>query len=71
MMPVSLVGYQRAWLRQDILAGLTLAAVAIPETMGYASMAQMPVITCAMVPDRQAPSRRTGRGHDEAMWALE
>ncbi|HEY6568956.1 MAG TPA: SulP family inorganic anion transporter [Candidatus Limnocylindrales bacterium] len=29
----------------DIAAGATLAALAIPETMGYASMAQMPVIT--------------------------
>jgi SulP family sulfate permease len=29
----------------DVAAGATLAALAIPETMGYASMAQMPVIT--------------------------
>ena len=43
--PASLRGYQRAWLRTDILAGVTLAAVAIPETMGYTSIAQVPIVT--------------------------
>jgi MFS superfamily sulfate permease-like transporter len=37
-------GYQPAWLRSDILAGLTLAAVAIPETMGYPSIARVTVV---------------------------
>ncbi len=37
--------YQRSWLGGDIIAGVTLAAVAIPETMGYTSIAQTPVIT--------------------------
>ena len=41
--PESLRGYQRSWLKADIIAGLTLAAVAIPETMGYTSIAQVPV----------------------------
>ena len=44
-MPVGLRGYQRSWLSRDVLAGLTLAAVAIPETMGYTSIAQVPVVT--------------------------
>src|SRR3954451_3836103 len=43
--PASLRGYRRAWLRTDVLAGVTLAAVAIPETMGYTSIAQVPVVT--------------------------
>ncbi|MFH8250783.1 SulP family inorganic anion transporter [Microbacterium sp. B2969] len=43
--PVSLRGYQRAWLGRDLLAGVTLAAVAIPEVMGYTSIAQTPVVT--------------------------
>ena len=43
--PESLRGYQPTWLRADIVAGLTLAAVAIPETMGYTSIAQVPVVT--------------------------
>ncbi len=37
--------YQRAWLRGDVVAGITLAAVAIPECMGYARIAGMPVVT--------------------------
>ena len=45
LVPVSLRGYQRPWLRTDIVAGLTLAAVAIPETMGYTSIAQTPIVT--------------------------
>jgi len=36
-------GYRRAWLGRDVIAGLTLAAVAIPESMGYASIARTPV----------------------------
>jgi SulP family sulfate permease len=37
--------YQRSWLRVDIVAGITLAALAIPEVMGYTKIAGMPVIT--------------------------
>ena len=37
--------YKREWLTKDIVAGITLAALAIPETMGYAKIAGMPVIT--------------------------
>src|SRR3954453_2029627 len=43
--PASLRGYQRSWLTTDVIAGATLAAVAIPETMGYTSIAQTPVVT--------------------------
>ena len=39
--PLSLRGYERSWVRADIVAGLTLAAVAVPETMGYTSIAQV------------------------------
>ncbi|KRF30296.1 SulP family inorganic anion transporter [Nocardioides sp. Soil805] len=45
LMPESLRGYQRAWLVRDVVAGLTLAAVAIPEVMGYTSIAQTPIVT--------------------------
>jgi len=43
--PVSLRGYKRSWLVTDLVAGATLSAVAIPETMGYTSIAQTPVVT--------------------------
>jgi high affinity sulfate transporter 1 len=37
--------YKRAWLSQDVVAGVTLAALAIPEVMGYTKIAGTPVIT--------------------------
>lgn len=37
--------YEGRWLRRDVVAGITLAALAIPEVMGYSKIAGMPVIT--------------------------
>jgi high affinity sulfate transporter 1 len=37
--------YQRAWLSRDVLAGVTLAALAIPEVLGYTKIAGTPVIS--------------------------
>jgi len=37
--------YDRAWLSRDVIAGVTLAALAIPEVMGYTRIAGTPVIT--------------------------
>ncbi|MFL5927725.1 MAG: SulP family inorganic anion transporter [Gaiellaceae bacterium] len=46
---VSLFGsirpYERVWLSRDVVAGVTLAALAIPEVMGYTTIAGTPVIT--------------------------
>src|SRR3954466_204704 len=46
---VSLFGsirpYERSWLSKDVIAGVTLAALAIPEVMGYTKIAGTPVIT--------------------------
>jgi SulP family sulfate permease len=35
--------YPREWLRPDVFAGLTAAAVVIPKAMGYATIAGLPV----------------------------
>jgi len=43
--PVALRGYDKSWLSRDVIAGITLAAVAIPEVMGYTSIAQTPIQT--------------------------
>ncbi len=43
LIPLSVRGYRRRWLRADVLAGVSLAAVAIPEAMGYSSIAQVPL----------------------------
>jgi SulP family sulfate permease len=40
-----LPGYQRDWLRPDVLAGLTTAAVIIPKAMAFATIAGLPVET--------------------------
>ena len=37
--------YDRAWLSRDVVAGITLAALAIPEVMGYTKIAGTPVVT--------------------------
>ena len=34
--------YQRAWLRTDLIAGLTVVALLIPEGMAYAQIAGVP-----------------------------
>ena len=38
-----LKNYQREWLRPDVLAGLTTAAVVVPKSMAYATIAGLPV----------------------------
>jgi SulP family sulfate permease len=35
----SLSGYQRSWLSRDLVAGLTVWAVLVPEALAYASIA--------------------------------
>ena len=45
VLPGWLRGYRREWASRDIVAGVTLAAVAIPECMGYTSIAQTPIAT--------------------------
>ena len=38
-----LPGYRRAWLRADVIAGLTVWALIVPESMAYAGVAGVPV----------------------------
>jgi SulP family sulfate permease len=38
-----MVGYQKDWLCPDEIAGLTAAAVLIPEAMAYVTIATSPV----------------------------
>jgi len=37
------VSYRKEWLRPDVIAGLTTAAVVIPKAMAYATIAGLPV----------------------------
>ncbi len=45
LLPPTFRGYERAWLAGDLVAGVTLAAIAIPECMGYTKIAGTPVVT--------------------------
>ena len=48
-----LPAYNRAWLRYDLVAGLTATAVVIPQAMAYATIAGLPVevgLYTALVP---------------------
>jgi len=45
IVPPWMQSYNRKWIAPDVIAGVTLAAVAIPECMGYTSIAQTPVVT--------------------------
>ena len=38
-------GYRRAWLRGDLIAGVTVAAYLIPQVMAYAAVAGVPAVT--------------------------
>ncbi|MFF0545768.1 SulP family inorganic anion transporter [Nocardia thailandica] len=38
-------GYQRAWLRSDVVAGVTVAAYLVPQVMAYATVAGLPPVT--------------------------
>ena len=70
-------GYQTQWLRGDIVAGITVAAIAIPESLGYATVAGLPPQTglyCALLPPilfaLLASSRQLVVGADSATAAL-
>jgi high affinity sulfate transporter 1 len=43
--PAWMQGYNKSWLSTDIVAGVTLSAIAIPEVMGYTSIAETPIVT--------------------------
>ena len=42
-LPAGLRGYRKDWLKPDVIAGLTAAAVVIPKAMAYATIAGLPV----------------------------
>lgn len=69
--------YSPSWLRGDLVAGVTVAAIAIPESLGYASIAGLPPqagLYCALLPPILfaliASSRQLVVGADSATAAL-
>jgi len=41
----TLIHYERTWLRDDTIAGITVAAYLIPQVMGYSQVAGLPAYT--------------------------
>ena len=37
--------YERHWLKSDLVAGLVLAAILVPQGMAYAQLAGLPPVT--------------------------
>src|SRR5436305_12371077 len=37
--------YERSWLRPDLVAGVVLAAILVPQGMAYAELAGLPAVT--------------------------
>jgi MFS superfamily sulfate permease-like transporter len=64
----SLRGYRPAWLRGDVLPGLTVWAVLVPESLAYATIAGVPPVVglyagstggpTGTAPDRPGPFSR-------------
>jgi high affinity sulfate transporter 1 len=69
--------YQRAWLPKDVVAGLVLASLLVPQGMAYAELAGLPAITglytsilCLVAYAVFGPSRILVLGPDSALGSM-
>jgi high affinity sulfate transporter 1 len=69
--------YQRSWLRYDIIAGLVLAAILVPQGLAYAELAGLPAVTglyttvaCLIAYALMGPSRVLVLGPDSSVSPL-
>ena len=69
--------YQRAWLSRDLVAGLVLASLLVPQGMAYAELAGLPAITglytsilCLVAYAALGPSRVLVLGPDSALGSM-
>ena len=69
--------YQREWLSKDIVAGLVLASLLVPQGMAYAELAGLPAITglytsilCLVAYALLGPSRVLVLGPDSALGSM-
>jgi sulfate permease, SulP family len=63
-------GYQRSWLRGDLIAGVTVAAYLVPQVMAYADVAGLPPVTglWTALPALACYAQCSAR-HDWCRWA--
>ena len=45
----ALHGYRGSWLAKDLVAGVVLTALLVPQGMAYAELAGLPAITAALI----------------------
>jgi high affinity sulfate transporter 1 len=69
--------YQRRWLRSDLVAGIVLAAILVPQGMAYAELAGLPpvnglytTISCLVAYAIMGPSRILVLGPDSSLGPL-
>src|SRR6476661_1892369 len=69
--------YDRAWVRPDLVAGLVLAAILVPQGMAYAELAGLPTVTglyttiaCLVAYALLGPSRILVLGPDSSVSPL-
>jgi high affinity sulfate transporter 1 len=69
--------YHRAWLRSDLVAGVVLAAILVPQGMAYAELAGLPAVTglyttvaCLVAYAFMGPSRVLVLGPDSSVSPL-
>lgn len=69
--------YERRWLRPDLVAGLVLAAILVPQGMAYAALAGLPTVTglyttiaCLVAYAAFGPSRVLVLGPDSSVSPL-
>lgn len=70
----ALAGYQRPWLRSDLVAGIVLSTLLVPQGMAYAELAGLPPITglytsvlCLLGYALMGPSRILVLGPDSSL----
>ncbi len=73
----AVANYRAAWLRRDIVAGLVLSALLVPQGMAYAQLAGLPPITglytsvlCLLAYAVFGPSRILVLGPDSALGSM-
>ena len=73
----TLAGYRRSWLHHDVVAGLVLATLLVPQGMAYAELAGLPAITglytsvmCMLTYAVFGPSRILILGPDSALGSM-
>src|SRR6476619_5436572 len=69
--------YRRSWLRSDLVAGVVLAAILVPQGMAYAELAGLPPVTglyttlaCLVGYAIMGPSRSLVLGPDSSLGPL-